>query len=79
MCTGRRSDAYATINSMQEISWEIGYLFGNVHTGIGEFVGMGYRVDDMQMMQTIESQVMTSHGSCTKRSHKSIAQTNRKN
>ena len=42
--------------------------------GIGEFVGMGYHVDDMQMMQTIELQLMTSHGSHTKRLHKSIAQ-----
>ena len=54
-----------------------GNLLRNVDVGIREFVGMGYHVNDMQMMQTIESQLMTSHGSHTKRSHKSIAQTNR--
>ena len=34
--------------------------------GIQEFAGMGYRVDDVQMMQTDELQMMTSHGSHTK-------------
>ena len=34
--------------------------------GIREFTGMGYRVNDMQMMQAIELQLMTSHGSRTK-------------
>ena len=34
------------------------YILGNLHTGIGEFGGMGYHVDDMQMMQTIELQWM---------------------
>ena len=43
-----------------------GYLLGNVHAGIGEFMGTGYHVDDMQTMQTIKSQMMTSHGSRTK-------------
>ena len=52
------------------------YLLGNVDMGIGEFAGMGYHVDNMQMMQTIESQLMMSCGSHTKRSHKSITQTN---
>ena len=33
--------------------WKTGYFLLNVHVGIGEFVGMGYHVDDMQMMQTI--------------------------
>ena len=47
--------------------------------GIREFVGMGYCVNDMQTMQTIESQLMMSHGSCTKQSQKSIAQTNHTN
>ena len=30
------------------------YLLGNVDTGIWEFAGMGYHVDDVQMMQTIK-------------------------
>ena len=51
-----------------------GYLLRNVDVGIREFVGMGYHVNDMQMMQTIESQLMTSHGSQqndhTNQSHK---------
>ena len=41
-----------------------------------EFAGMGYHVDDVHMTQTDESQMMTSCGSHTSRSHKSIAQTN---
>ena len=52
------------------------YLLGNVDVGIREFVGMGYRVDNMQMMQTDEFQMMTSRGTCTSQSHKSIAQMN---
>ena len=59
-------DAYATINDMREISWNTGCLLGNVYMGIGEFTGTGYHVDGMQMMQTAELQLMTSHGSCTK-------------
>ena len=43
-----------------------GYLLRNVDAGIGEFTGMGYRVDDVQMTQTIKSQLMTSCGSRTK-------------
>ena len=53
------------------------YLLRNVDMGIQEFMGTGYCVDDMQMTWTEKSQMMTSHGSCTSRSHKSIAQTNR--
>ena len=67
-------DAYATINNMQEISWNTGYLLGNIYTGVGEFVGMGYCVDDMQTMQTVKLQLMMSCGSHTKQLHKSIAQ-----
>ena len=59
-------DAYATINDMREISGKTGYLLGNIHAGIGEIMGTGYCVDDVQMMQAVESQLMTSHGSLTK-------------
>ena len=52
-------------------------LLRNVHTGIGEYVGTGYCVDDMQTMRADESQLMTSCGSHTNQSHKSITQTNR--
>ena len=53
-------DAYATINNTWEISWNTSYLLGNVYAGIGGIVGMGYHVDDMQMMWTVEWQLMTS-------------------
>ena len=53
-----------------------GYLLGNVDTGIWEFAGMGYCMDDMRMMQTDESQMMMSCGSRTSQLHKSIAQMN---
>ena len=43
-----------------------GYLLRNVEVGIREFVGMGYCVNDIQMKQTIKSQLMMSHGSHTK-------------
>ena len=76
VCMGRHTDAYATINNMREISQKTSYLLGNVHMGIEEFVEMGYCVDNVQMMQTVKSQLMTSRGSCTKRSHKSITQMN---
>ena len=56
-----------------------GYLLGNVDVGIWELVGMRYHVNDMQMMQTIKLQLMTSHESCTKQSHKSITQINHTN
>ena len=52
------------------------YLLGHVDMGIREFAGMGYCVDDVQTMQTDELQMMTSCGSCTNESHKSIAQMN---
>ena len=63
---GRCTDAYATINDMWEISWKTGYLLSNICVWIGEITGMGYCVDDMQMMQTVKSQLMTSWGSHTK-------------
>ena len=44
---------------------ETSYLLWNIYTGIGEFVGMGYCMDDMQMMQTIKSQMMMARGSHT--------------
>ena len=59
-------DAYATINDTWEISWNTGYLLRNVDVGIWEFAGMGYHVNNVQTMQTIESQLMRSCGSCTK-------------
>ena len=59
-------DTYTTINDMWEISWNTGYLLSNVYVGIGEIAGMGYHVNDMQMMQTDESQLMASQGSCKK-------------
>ena len=37
-----------------------GYLLSNIYAGIGEITRMGYCVDDMQKMQTVESQLMTS-------------------
>ena len=43
-------NAYATINNTQEISWKTSYLLGNVDMGIWEFAGMGYHVDNVQMM-----------------------------
>ena len=60
VCMGRCTDTYATINNMQEISQNTGYLLSNIYTGIGEITGMGYHVDDVQMMQTVELQLMTS-------------------
>ena len=52
--------SYTTINNMQEISWNTSYLQSNVYTQIVEFAGMGYHVDDVQMMQTVKSQLMMS-------------------
>ena len=52
------------------------YLCGNIDVGIQEFVGLGYRVDDMLTTETDELQMMTSCESDTSQSHKSIAQTN---
>ena len=45
---------------MQEISWNTGYLLSNINVGIGEIVGMGYCVNDVQMMQRDELQLMMS-------------------
>ena len=74
VCTGRHTDTYTTINDTWQISQNTSYLLGNVYAGIGEFAGLGYCVDDMQMMQTVESQLMMSWGSCindhTNQSHK---------
>ena len=55
VCMGRHTDAYATINHTWEIPWKTSYLLSIVYAGIGEFMGMGYCVDDMQMMQTVKS------------------------
>ena len=63
---GRCTDACVTINDTQEISQNTGYLLGNIDTEIREFAGIGYHVNDMQTMQTIKLQLMTSHGSHTK-------------
>ena len=64
---------------MQEISWNTGYLLGNVYMGIGAIAGTGYCVDNVQMMQKVESQLMMSQGIHTKRSHKSITQNDHTN
>ena len=53
-------DAYRTINDTWEILWNTSYLPSNIYTGIGEIVGMGCCVDDVQMMQNVESQLMIS-------------------
>ena len=53
-------DAYVTMNVMREISQNTGYLLGNLYVGIGEIAGMGHHVDNVQMMQTVKSQLMTS-------------------
>ena len=42
------------------------YLLWSTHVGIGEYMEMGYCLDDAQMMTTDESQLMTSCGSRTK-------------
>ena len=73
---GRCKDTYATITDMREISQKTGYLIRNVHAGIGEISGMGYHVDNVPKMQTIELQLITSCGSQTKLSYKSITETN---
>ena len=70
---GRCTDAYATINDTWDISQENQLL---TREGIREFTGMGYHVNDMQTMWTDKLQMMTSHGSRTNQSHKSIIQTN---
>ena len=63
-------DAYTTINNMWEISQNTSYLLGSIDMGIEEFMGAEYHVDD-------KLQLMMSCGSHTKRSHKSITQTNK--
>ena len=63
VCTGRCTDTYTTINNTREISQETGYLLRNVDAAIWEFAGMGYHLDNMRMIQTDESQMMTSFGS----------------
>ena len=58
------------------------YLLGNIDVGIWEFTGMGYHVNDMQMMQnqvavddvTWKSHKMIAQINCTNKSHKRIAQ-----
>ena len=67
-------DAYAAINNMLEISWNIIYLLSNIYAGIGEIMGMGYHVNDMQTMQTNKLQLMMLQGSHTKQLHKLNAQ-----
>ena len=70
VCTGRRTDTYATINNTWEISQKTSYLLGNIDTGIQEFAGTGYHVDNVQMTWTEKSQMMTSCGSRTSQLHK---------
>ena len=60
VCMGRHMDTYATINDMWEISQNSGYLLSNIFMVIGEFVGTGYHVNDMQVMHTVELQLMMS-------------------
>ena len=57
---GQRTDAYATINNMWEISQNTSYLLSNIYMGVGKIMGTGYCVDDVQAMQTVKSQLMTS-------------------
>ena len=51
-----------------------GYLLGNVDTGIQEFAGTGYCVNDMQMMQN-----HVTVDDITWKSHRMIAQMNHTN
>ena len=44
----------------------VGNIMENVYAEIGEIAGMGYHVDDVQMMQRVKSQLMTSQESHTK-------------
>ena len=75
--TGRRTDAYMTINDTREISWEYWLLLGNVDMGTEEFVGTGNCVNDGQTTWTDELQMMTSCRGRTSQSHKQITQMNR--
>ena len=63
---GTHTDTYATINDTWEISRKTSYLLRNIDTEIGEFMGMGNHVDDIQMMPPVESELMMSWGSHTK-------------
>ena len=78
VCMGRCTDTYTTINNTWEISWEYQLLTrerwcGNSGIrGNRDTVWTTCRWD----MRQIELQMMTSCGSCTSQSHKSIAQTN---
>ena len=56
-----------------------GYLLGNIDMVIQKFAGMGYHMNNMQMMQTDKSQMMTSRGSRTSQLHKPVAPTIRTN
>ena len=75
-------DAYATINNTWEISQKTSYLLGNVDTGIREFMGMLYHVNDMQMITswvavddvTWKPHKMITQINHTNESHKTIAQ-----
>ena len=60
VCMGRQMDAFATINDTWEKSQSTGYLLGKIYVGIGEIVGTGYHVDDVQMMQTVKLELMMS-------------------
>ena len=53
---------------------KFGYLLGNVDTGIREFTGTGYHVNNMQMMQN-----RVAVDDVTWNSHKMITQINRTN
>ena len=43
-------DACATINDMWGISWNTSYLLGNIYVGMWESAGMGYHVDDAELV-----------------------------
>ena len=60
VCMEKCTDIYATINDTQEISQNTSYLLSNIYAGIGEITGMGYHVDNAQMMQTVKLQLMMS-------------------
>ena len=51
---------------MRKTAWNTSNLLSNINAGIGEIVGMGYHVFNMQMMQTDELQLMMSQRSHTK-------------
>ena len=45
---------------MWEILHKTSYLLSNVYAGIEEITGTENHADDMQMIQTVESQLMVS-------------------